>query len=115
MREIKFRGKRKDNEEWIYGYYLVNQFDEHVIANSKGVWMVYPETVSQFTGLKDKNGKEIYEGDVVKTFWQHDGHVNYDYELVGVIEWNVNDMCYSLDCSDQIIRFLSTYQTEELL
>ncbi|EPR12378.1 YopX family protein [Ruminiclostridium papyrosolvens] len=77
MREIKFRGKRIDNGEWVYGY-LVKQFGVFKIYDDSsedfGNWIheVDPETVGQYTGLHDKNGREIYEGDILR-LWRSVG------------------------------------------
>lgn len=71
MREILFRGKRKDNGEWVYGWYapLVCN-DKTVIPSIKDFngsdWRVEPETIGQFTGFCDKNDKKMFEGDIVE-------------------------------------------------
>lgn len=95
MREIKFRGKRKDNGEWVYGYLTCNI---PLIFNDKlGSYTVYESTVGQYTGLKDKNGKEIYEGDKISLHqFLFDGS-EYENELTGEVIYDNELCCFSLD------------------
>lgn len=70
-----FRGKRKDNGEWIEGYYVCNGEHCYIFSGKLGIinksfdwerYEVIPETVEQCSGVSDKNGKWIFEGDIVK-------------------------------------------------
>lgn len=114
MREIKFRGKRKDNGEWVYGYYLVEGNAHFIIREDPDsktnflttAWYeVSFGSVGQFTERK-VNGKELYEKDIVKSFEYDTDFRSVVATFFGIVRYNKakhrlmildNDEWYELD------------------
>lgn len=102
MRTIKFRGKRIDNGEWVYGDYYTDQVDRggdcaidiFLIRNDVHEdFEVKESTVGQFTGLKDYIQNDIYEGDKM----QNDYWVTGEGGVNGVVKWSERAACWCLD------------------
>lgn len=98
MREIKFRGIPTYGKDFVYGSLIININEagrkEYLIKKHIGIIEIIPETLGQYTGLKDKNGVEAYHKDI--------GIDKFNKKVI--IEWNQEYLCYGLLTVDDIVK-----------
>ena len=108
MTEILFRGKRADNGEWVYGHLLeqntpdchsyivmsiIAELDNrHIEIMEFDINEVIPETVGQFTGLTDKNGKKIFEGDIVNVIYT--SSLGEEFTQITTVRYDETECCF---------------------
>ena len=128
MREILFSGKRVDNDEWVEGFYVC--VPEHyksemsgksyIVSINNGIsFEVIPETVREYTGLKDQNGMKIFERDIV-TYIGEVCVVKWDDETAKFVLENKNLLCdfEEVWCNrfkDKVVIIGTVYDNPELL
>ena len=120
MREILFRGKRADNGQLVYGFYAQELQGQHYILADEGDFYdgpmltmveIIPETVGQYTGLDDKNGVKIFEGDVVRylnSIESGNGVVKYD-ACAFLFNW------IDIDEIDSLLRYFQCSKELEVI
>ena len=129
MRNILFRAKRTDNGEWVYGYYIktrdyLDNREIHLIVSIDSTTFpaneitdtneIDPETLGEFTGVADKNGVKIFEGDICHFYGGEYYSGYWEINYTGKIEIDADSLCY-LDNAEFVEVIGNVYDNSELL
>lgn len=124
MREILFRGKRKDGLEWFYGSYMEHYYSSRygrvsaIFTNDDSLCQTYripvdPETVGQFTGVIDKNGKKVFDGDVIKAIASNPA--GEDIEATVIVSLDDYELMWDIEHSHEIEVIGNIHDNPEML
>jgi len=118
MREIEFRGKWGSNGKWIYGSLVAKRSGERLISSYNKMLefegnYVRPKTVGQYTGMEDKNGNKIFEGDILKSEKNNPENPHDPFVDIGAIRWQ--NGCFWFGCIDRIDVMIEATEDFEVI
>ena len=114
-REILFRGKRLDNNEWLYGSHFTDSGEDYIIPqNLLGIndyeeYQVDQNTVGQFTGLTDKNGVKIFENDIVRK-----RDLTFGLKFDGVVVYNSEIGCFRIHSENNGVTMRMGFEASDV-